>query len=121
MPAPPSVNRSLGAEIGCFPVILVVIWFVLAGIFYAVHLVPLAVILDILAPLGIVAWIIFAIKRYTDEKSSVDTQKRLWPAMERVWNDLYYCFRDDIVFCGSAPSEFASSSGMRAFLVQQAS
>ena len=119
MPSPQKVSRSLGGEIGCGFGVAVVVWIAVGSIFAVLRLIPLAAVLDVLLFLGFVGWIIFAVRRYSDEKNLVDEQNRLWPAMERVWNDLYYCFRDDVVFRGSAPSKSAPSSEMVRFLVDE--
>jgi hypothetical protein len=37
---------------------------------------------------------------------------KYWYGMQHVWYDLYYCFRDDIVFPGSDPSRFVPANEM---------
>lgn len=119
MPAPPRVSRSLGGEIGCGFGVVFILWLVVGSIFAVLRLIPLAVILDVLLLAGLVVWIVFAVRRHSEEKDMVAAQNKQWPAMERVWNDLYYCFRDDIVFCGDAPSRNAPSSEMLGLLIEE--
>jgi hypothetical protein len=113
------MSGSLGGTIGCGVGIAFILWIVVGSIFAVLRLIPLAAILDILLAGGLVAWIISAVKRNSDEKAEIDAQNRLYPAMEHVWNNLYYCFRDDIVFCEYAPSSNAPSSEMVRLLVDE--
>jgi hypothetical protein len=119
MPAPLRVGRSLGGEIGCAFGTAFILWIVVGGIFAAFRLIPLAGVLDGLLAIGLVIWIIIAINRYSAEKHQVDMQNRLYPAMERVWSNLYYCFRDDIVFYGNSPFSNAPVSEMVRLLIDE--
>jgi hypothetical protein len=124
MPSPAQMSSSLGGTIGCGIGIAFIVWVVvgtIVGAIFAValHLAWIAAIFDILLAGGLVVWIISAVKSHSAEKAEVDAQNRLYPAMERVWNSLYYCFRDDIVFCEYAPHSSAPSSEMVRLLVDE--
>lgn len=121
MPRPPSAEGP-GQDIGIGCVVWIVAGIILGIIgVAAVAVRPAVVVVSIIADLGIIVWIIVAIARYTDRKALVEEQARKWPAMQRIWNELYYCFRDDVVLRGDDPSKFAASSEMTAFLIRQVS
>ncbi len=59
-------------------------------------------------------------KRRQEEARRVREETIQWNRMQQIWDELYYCSRNDIVFSESNPSEFASASLMVGWLAQQA-
>lgn len=121
MPSPPRPTTSPGAEsvFGCgVAIVLTIIFGIVSAIGHIAHLV------DIMAALfffGWVGWAIFVANRHVNEKKRVAAIASRWPGMKQVWDDLYYCYRDDAVFRGSNPSRSASADDMADLLLAESS
>lgn len=66
--------------------------------------------------LGAIAWIIYVVRRHNAEKQRVADEMKYWPRVQRLWEDLYYCYHNDVVFLGSSPSKCVSSNDMQELL-----
>jgi hypothetical protein len=75
-------------------------------------------VLIVLVILGFFARVVFVLKRHSSEKRQVANELIKWSAMERIWDELYYCFRDDIVFRGTSPSRYASPEDALRLLIE---
>ena len=67
----------------------------------------------------IVIGIVFSGKD-TQARKYAEAQRQTWMKMKYLWDDLYFCARDDIVFKGSDPASFVASTRMLEWLVDKA-
>jgi hypothetical protein len=118
IPAAPQPSTSPVAEsaVGCGATIglTIILW-----IIFAVSNAPNSWVGPFLAIMffGWVAWVIFVTIRHFNEKSQAAKPAQPWMPTERIWSELYYCFRDDIVFRDDEPSKYVSASEMIGLLV----
>jgi hypothetical protein len=118
MPSRPHPTTEPGTEsaIGCgvTAVVIMIIW-IIAAIIHQEG--PGLLAFFILAFLGWIGWVIFVVNRDAAEKARVAKIAQSYPKMERTWNELYYCFRDDVVFAASKQARCVPASRMIELLV----
>lgn len=126
-PAPPAAAKSPELGCGCLgaAAIAVLLLFILGIAKVGVkpvstgvpnYIVP-AIIAVVVSLIGWIVWALIAKAREANlDRLIQSTAVPQWQARIRVWEDLYYCFRDDVVFRGSNPSQCVPSNDMAGLL-----
>lgn len=53
------------------------------------------------------------------DKERVARETYVWNRMLTIWNDLYYCSRDDVAFSSRNPADYTSAAQMDDWLIRQ--
>ncbi len=113
LPAPSNVSAGgVVSQIGC-GVFVGIAGFLIGGFIIGIILSAMHVpdggqtVFDLLMIAVLVAWIVAVVRKAAKEKRDSSWENKAYPALRRVWDDLYYCFRDDVVFRGSDSTKWA--------------
>lgn len=107
-------SREIG--IGCGVIALISAVFVAWGL--AIHNSAITHSVFVVAVVFWIAWIAISSARQIALQRRVMHNRQSWPKVERRWAELYYCYRDDLVFDGTDPGRRAPSAQMRSLLFE---
>lgn len=62
--------------------------------------------------------IIFQMRATPKRQKEYQLADTMWQQEKSRWDDLYYCYRDDIIFLQSNPDLYAKPDGMKKLLGQ---
>lgn len=109
----PITKPGQESALGCAAALGVVVLTIILSIFsHGIIATPVA----LLIVLAWISWQVYVLAKHHTEKRRVEKFAKAELEMTPIWDDLYYCYRDDTVFRDSLPLKFAQSSNMAKLL-----